>query len=114
VLNCFAFETAPTWTGAPPTPLARVRRSAGVPWLLEAADLFNTFDSGLGPFDDIFAEPFHIIRSPENLPGGAKQRITETRHVGGRSNILYADGHVAPLSRGELTLQMLDDGVRRR
>jgi prepilin-type processing-associated H-X9-DG protein len=108
VLNAFAFETLPSWDPSPPVPLSKVRRSASVVWVLEAADTFGI--SVYGGLDGIYFETYHVVRYPEAIG----QRIRYDRHVGRTSNILYADGHVATLPSGSIQLTDFDDGIRQR
>jgi prepilin-type processing-associated H-X9-DG protein len=112
VLNTFAFETQPSWDGALPVPTSKMRTPSELPWLLEASDAFGM--SAFGPFDAIFYEPYHIVREPAHLAGGAKSRINDARHVHQTSNVLYLDGHVDAVRHGTLQLTSFDDGVRQR
>lgn len=113
VLNCFAFESRPAWRGAPPLRLGAVRSPAQVIWLTEASDRFGTTRNWWA-FDDIFYEPFHILRNPDHLPGGSTPRMTDRRHGGRRSNALFLDGHVEAVERGQFALDRFDDRVIRR
>jgi prepilin-type processing-associated H-X9-DG protein len=107
VLNAFAFETAPEWTGSAPIPMSKVRNTATVAWLLEAADMFGPSDY---LFDGIYYEPYHIVRNPDQLI----ERVNRTRHGRAGSNVLFADNHVAMVAPADLRLDMLDDGIRQR
>jgi prepilin-type processing-associated H-X9-DG protein len=106
VINAFAFETGPNWSPDGPIKLTMVRGSATLPWVLEATNGFP--GSAPGVADPIFLVEFHDVYDPAHLPQGDLPRITDQRH-GKRSNVLYLDGHVAAVTRGELTLQQFDD-----
>ncbi|GEM_PF-2510521 len=110
-LNCFAFESAPPWSGAAPLSLARARFPSRIGWLFETPDLFRTQAEGF-LFDDIFFEHYHIARSPNHLPNGDRRRISDDRHLARTANVLFLDGHVSTLRAGQITLSMMDDGVR--
>jgi prepilin-type processing-associated H-X9-DG protein len=107
VLNAFAFETQPAWDGSPPVPMGKVRNAAQVAWLLEASNWFGPSEY---LFDGIYYEPYHIVRTPDQLA----LRVNMSRHGKAGSNVLFADGHVAMLRPTELRLDMLDDGIRQR
>ncbi|WP_428941058.1 hypothetical protein [Fontivita pretiosa] len=107
VLNAFAFETQPEWTGSPPVQIGKVRNPAAVAWLLEASDRFGP--SKYGPYDAIFFEPYHVVRAPDQLG----QRLSWQRHVRRTSNVMFADGHVQTVN-APLPLERFDDGIRNR
>lgn len=111
IVNCFAFNSAPLWTGAPPLRLSAAKNTSQLAWLAEASDRFGTFDNG-STFDDVFFEPYHIARSPSHLPRQTHSRISDQRHGGRQCNVMFLDGHVESIGRGKLTLEMFDD--RRR
>jgi prepilin-type processing-associated H-X9-DG protein/prepilin-type N-terminal cleavage/methylation domain-containing protein len=114
VLNCFAVESAPAWTGAPSTSAGKIRNASRVPWLVETPDLFGTKSAAPGLFDDIFFEPFHVARSPDHLPLGTTPRINDARHVSRTANVLYFDGHVDVIQEGGFRVELFDDGIRSR
>jgi prepilin-type processing-associated H-X9-DG protein len=81
-----------------------------MPWVLEAANDFP--GTGPGGIPQIFLVQYHDVYSPDHLPRQAQQRISDDRHYKRQANVLYLDAHVGLIRRGELTLQMLDDGLR--
>lgn len=111
VLNAFAMETMPDWKPSPPVQLSGVRASSSLPWLLETPDLFKTYAN---IFDDIFFEPEHTVFSPEHLPGGRTPRMNFSRHLGGTSNVLFADGHVDLMRGSGPEFKQFDDMIRNR
>jgi prepilin-type processing-associated H-X9-DG protein len=106
VLNTFDFASEPGWRGAGPIQYARLRNPANLPWLLETPDLFLSRDNVL--YDDIFFEPWHVLRKPDHLPGGSAPRTSYVRHRTRYSNVLFADGHVRNVRPGELRLEQFD------
>jgi len=106
VMNAFAFETRPAGKAAAASRVADVRNPSDVPLLLETPDLFGVAHQF---FDDIFFEPEHVAFAPKHLPRAASQRISDTRHRARFANVLFFDGHVASVSKDELTLERFDD-----
>lgn len=113
VVNAFAFESAPDWAPDGPIKIGTISQPSELPWLLEAADSFDGADP-TGVVDPIFGVQFHDAYDPRHLPREPQQRLTDDRHVGSTANVLYLDSHVSLIRRGELTLQRMDDGVRKR
>lgn len=113
VINAFAFETEPNWAPDGPIKRSSVSRPSELPWVLEAADEFVGVDSADGESPMIFGVQFHDCYDPEHLPRGSLQRLIDDRHVKRTANVLYFDSHVATIRRGELKLQMFDDGLRK-
>lgn len=111
VSNSVRVQSAPFWSPAHLTDLSAIKHRSSLPLLLEAADLFSEADN-FGPFNGIFFEDRHTVYSPSHLPGGAMQRVTESRHAGRVSNVLFADWHVSALSPGFLSVERLDSGIR--
>lgn len=56
------------------------------------------------PFDDIFLEEARFVSSKEHLPRGGIPRVGSNNHGKGKSNVLFADGHVAMLSTAGLNI----------
>ena len=81
--------------------LASIRPSSTVPLLLETPPLFNTMS--FFPVDDIFVEDSRFVSSPQHLIGGSKCRLGSRNHGTGKSNVLFADGHVAVTDNATLT-----------
>jgi prepilin-type processing-associated H-X9-DG protein len=108
VQNNFAFETQPDWRGSPPVQLGSIKNTARVPWLLEATNSFGP--SIYGSYDAIFFEPYHSVRTPDQLA----TRVEWARHSGRKSNVLFFDGHVAAHRSGEIPLESFNDQIARR
>jgi prepilin-type N-terminal cleavage/methylation domain-containing protein/prepilin-type processing-associated H-X9-DG protein len=99
-LNAFAFDSAPSWRGSPPTPLSAVRNAASLPWLVEAP----------GPnFFSVYFEDQRTVFEPIHLT----KHIAWTRHRT-HSNVAFADGHVERVGVDGLPLERFDDGIRNR
>jgi prepilin-type processing-associated H-X9-DG protein len=111
VVNAFAFETQPSWKPDGPVKITRIRRPSELPWLFDCANNFPLRELGLP--DKIFGVEFHDVYDPRHLPRGERHRIADDRH-GQTANVLYLDGHVSVIQKGELTLDMMDDGIRER
>jgi prepilin-type processing-associated H-X9-DG protein/prepilin-type N-terminal cleavage/methylation domain-containing protein len=105
VQNNFAFESRPNWKGSPPVQIGRVRNAARVPWILEAKNLFGP--SIYGPYDAIYFEPHHSVRTPDQVV----TRVEFARHAGRRSNVLFFDGHVSTASPGGIGIDDFNDGI---
>lgn len=108
VINSFSFESKPRWVGSPPVQISKVKQPSLVPFLLEASNLFG--ESIFGAYDAIFFEPYHSVRSPEQVT----QRISWNRHGARGSNVLCFDGHVELAGSDRFPLESFDDGVRNR
>ena len=114
VINSFAFESAPNWAPDGPIKRSAIARSSELPWILEACDAFSGSDPGGTVQQMIFGVQFHDAWHPDHLPHALQQRISDDRHVRNTANVLYLDCHVSVVRRGELRLEMFDDGVRKR
>jgi prepilin-type processing-associated H-X9-DG protein len=116
VVNAFAFETAPNWAPDGPVKRTAIARSSELPWVLEAADWFDGTDGtgATGEQGMIFGVQFHDCYAADHLPHMAHHRLSDDRHVKGTANVLFLDSHVSVIHRGELRLEMFDDGVRKR
>jgi prepilin-type processing-associated H-X9-DG protein len=113
-INAYAFETRPNWAPDGPIKLVQPRRHSELPWILESSDTMPGVDSGGTVPELIFGIQFHDAWEPSHLPRQSGQRISDNRHHGRTANVLYLDGHVGLIRQGELVLEMLDDGVRKR
>ena len=105
VINAFRFESKPDWNPDGPVKLAQIREGGDVVWIGEAADQMRGASILLPEFHDAF--------HPEDLPGGSRERLTDSRH-NNATNILFFDSSVRRIARGKLTLPMFDDGIRQR
>jgi prepilin-type processing-associated H-X9-DG protein len=112
VMNAFAFETQPNWYPDGPVKMGKVRNSANVPWVLDAADSFHG-TAGKENRDKIFFVQFHDVWHPSHLAGGGRDRISYSRH-NGSGNVLYMDSHVSSVVPNDLALESFDDGLRAR
>lgn len=92
-----------------PVKLAQVRRSSTAALLLEASDSFVPPNADW-PRDAIYYIPNHSVVIRIQLPDGPSPFVTEQRH-GRTSNVLFFDGHVGTVSEGQITLELLDDGI---
>lgn len=105
VINAFRFESKPDWNPEGPVKLSQIREGADVVWIGEAPDQVRGAS--------ILSPEFHDVFHPEDLPGGTRERLTDSRH-NHATNILFFDSSVRRVARGELTLPMFDDGIRQR
>ena len=100
-LNAFAFDSAPSRRGSPPTPLGAVRNAASAPWLVEAPDPV---------YPSVYFEDQRTVFQPDDL---IRERIKWARHRT-HSNVAFADGHVGRVGVEGLPLEQFDDGIRNR
>lgn len=113
VINAFKFETKPTWDPDGPVRLTRIQNSSQVVWLAEAADEFGENRDDRLPSNHVFWPEYRDAYNPDHLPRRARERISDDRHLG-RANLLWFDTSVRSVRRGELTLEMFDDGITER
>jgi prepilin-type processing-associated H-X9-DG protein len=113
VINAFAFETIPDWKPDGPIKITAPSRPSELPWLLDCANDFPIAAPPPLP-DKVFGVEFHDVYHPDHLPNGSKNRVSDNRHVQRTANVLYLDTHVSVIHRGDLRLEMFDDGVRVR
>ncbi|MGH7215373.1 MAG: hypothetical protein ACREIT_11475, partial [Tepidisphaeraceae bacterium] len=111
VINAFAFETNPDWKPDGPIKITTISHPHELPWMFDAANHFPLRE--LTQPDKIFGIEFHDAYDPRHLPDQERHRISDDRHSRNRANVLYLDGHVVTIAKGELKLEMLDDNVTR-
>ena len=115
VMTAFRFDYRPNWDPDGPIKLSQVKNSTAVIYVAEAADLFgdegNT-TNGAGE-NGVFSAQLHDIWSENQLPRQPGERITDDRHRG-KANLLFYDGHVNAIRRGEIELDWFDDGILNR
>ena len=109
VVNAFRFDYRPNWDPDGPIKLAQVKNSSGVIYVAEAADVFGIMGANAGQ-NGVFDAALHDIWGEDQLPRQPAERISDDRHHG-RANLLYYDGHVQAIRRGEIELDWFDDGI---
>jgi prepilin-type processing-associated H-X9-DG protein len=113
VINSFGFKTAPDYLRVGPSRWNRLATQPKLPWLLETQPLFG--GEPFLPNDGIFNEETHQVFRPEHISAENADtglRVGRDNHGKGRSNVLFADGHVETLSTSQIPLAQFDDGVR--
>lgn len=113
VINAFKFESRPDWDPDGPINLSKIQNPANVAWVLEAADVFAGSRPDRDPPSIIFWPEFHDVYRPEHLPREGRERVSDERH-GRVANVLFFDFSVRSINRGELKLELFDDGVTQR
>ncbi|MFN4244014.1 MAG: DUF1559 domain-containing protein [Tepidisphaerales bacterium] len=102
VINAFqsASATEPTAAPAGLTQVARLRPASEIPLMLETPPLFQSML--FFPMDDIYSEFARFVSSSAHLVGGTHARLGVANHGRGKSNVLFADGHVEVLDNATL------------
>ena len=100
------------WDPDGPLRLSRVQNTSGVVYVAESADVYGN-NQGPEGGDGVLNPALHDVWAENQMPRQSAERISDDRHEG-RANLLYYDGSVRPVRRGEIEIRWFDDGVSDR
>lgn len=113
VINGFHVDPLPLSIQPGPTRLVAIRRASELGLLFDAHNDFRLHNQNDPPeADGMLDIMLHDINDISQLPDGYAHRVSDDRHVGRTANVLFFDGHVGVVHKGEITEKMLDDGIR--